>query len=34
MRAFAAAVLLAVCQLALAQADEIANPDPAVERRL
>jgi cytochrome c-type biogenesis protein CcmH len=34
MRAFAAAVLLAFCQLAFAQADEIANPDPAVERRL
>ena len=34
MRALVAALLLAFAQLALAQADEIANPDPAVERRL
>ena len=34
MRALVAALLLAVCQFAFAQAEEIANPDPAVERRL
>ena len=34
MRAFIAAVLLAFSGAAMAQADEIANPDPAVEARL
>lgn len=34
MRAFLAALLLALSPCALAQADEIANPDPAVEARL
>jgi cytochrome c-type biogenesis protein CcmH len=34
MRAFAAALLLALARLAFAQADEVANPDPAVEARL
>ena len=34
MRAFIAAVLLAFSGVAMAQADEIANPDPAVEARL
>ena len=34
MRALAAALLLAIASLAWGQASEIANPDPAVERRL
>jgi len=34
MRAFVAALLLAFPAFAFAQADEIANPDPAVEARL
>ena len=34
MRAFIAALLLAFSGAAMAQADEIANPDPAVEARL
>ena len=34
MRAFLAALLLAFSAAVLAQADEIANPDPAVEQRL
>jgi cytochrome c-type biogenesis protein CcmH len=34
MRAFIAALLLAFAAAAFAQADEIANPDPAVEQRL
>ena len=34
MRAFIAALLLAFSGAVLAQADEIANPDPAVEARL
>ena len=34
MKAFITAVLLAVSTCAFAQADEVANPDPAVEQRL
>ena len=34
MRALAAALLLAIASLAWGQSSEIANPDPAVERRL
>ena len=34
MKAFLAAVLLAFCTYAGAQAEEVANPDPAVEQRL
>jgi cytochrome c-type biogenesis protein CcmH len=34
MRALIAALLLAISPCAFAQADEIANPDPAVEARL
>ena len=34
MRAFLAALLLAFSGAVMAQADEIANPDPAVEHRL